>query len=280
MAKARRPHSINRSSESIPFRIAAVCWIDLLGYGSAMSGARFNPLHHAAKDAISRLRRFHRIVSEKSHRHFPTLVMNDGAAAYRDLPLQSNSATYDFLRRSYDLHRAIAVAEKKSGDPGARMVVATGFRMLGRRAGLDARRKFNRSVIERLDAREITASQALKEHEEFRPTFDSVPQLQANFAFTKAYLAEQAGAKGGLAGPHCFVDMAFFSRTSPAVTLGPRIAWCHPELAIDAEFARIVALHDLKKAVRTILEVRTGLEIGVHLTDDPNLLSMLQKSQK
>src|SRR5690242_7142837 len=117
-----------------------------------MAAAKFNPLDPLAKDAIGRLRRFHRIVSEHSDRDFPTLIMNDGAAAYRDLCFENNAATYDFFCRAFDLHHAISKAEKKSGNPGPRMVVATGFRMSGRRAGLDARRKFNSSVVERLAA--------------------------------------------------------------------------------------------------------------------------------
>jgi hypothetical protein len=50
----------------------------------------------------------------------------------------------------------------------------------------------------------------------------AVPQLQANFAFTKAYLADQAGGRAGFQGPNCFVDSTLF--TSPPPT------W----LAIDA----------------------------------------------
>jgi hypothetical protein len=263
----------------IPFPIAAVCWVDLLGYGSAMSAAAFNPLHPAAKAAINRLRRFHRIVSEHSARHFPTLVMNDGAAAYRDLSLRTNSVTHDFLSRAWALHSAIVAAESRTGDPGARMVVATGFRMLGRRAGLDERGRQVRSIIERLEEGEITAGQAIAEGERLRTTFDVVPQLQANFAFTKAYLAEQSGTEGGLPGPHCYVDMAMFSGTVPFLTLGKTRAWKHPTLAIRAQFAPIADLKDYRGADPPP-SIRSGLDVGIHLTDDPDLLASLREATK
>ena len=39
--------------------------------------------------------------------------------------------------------------------------------------------------------------------------------MQANFAFSKAYLVDQAGSKAGFAGPHCFVDASFFDEEVP-----------------------------------------------------------------
>lgn len=159
------------------------------------------------------------------------------------------------------------------------MVVATGFRMLGRRAGLDERGRQVRSIIERLEAREITAGQAIAEGERLRSTFDVVPQLQANFAFTKAYLAEQFGSKGGLPGPNCFVDMAMFSAPALFLTLGKIRAWKHPTLAISAQFAPITDLKSYGGAGPPP-GIRTGLEVGIHLTDDPDLLASLRKSTK
>ena len=42
-----------------------------------------------------------------SNRHFPTFVMNDGAIVFRDMSPRSRGVTFDFLRRSIDLHREI-----------------------------------------------------------------------------------------------------------------------------------------------------------------------------
>jgi hypothetical protein len=205
--------------------------------------------------------------------------MNDGAAAYRDLSLRTNSVTHDFLSRAWSLHSAIMTAENRTGDPGARMVVATGFRMAGRRAGLDERGRQVRSIVERLGEGEITVEQAIAEGERLRSTFDVVPQLQANFAFTKANLAEQSGSKGGLPGPHCFVDMAMFSAAVPFLALGKARAWKHPTLAISAQFAPITDLKSYRDAVPPPGH-RSGQGVGIHLTDDPDLLASLRKATK
>jgi len=124
-----------------PFQVAVACWIDLLGYGSMIADAEFNPLHPEAKQAIARIRTFHEIVAQHSARYFPTLVMNDGAVAYRDLSLRSRSVTHDFLIRAWKLFEAIKAEDRKHGHPGARMVLCCGFRMRGRRAGLDVSRR-------------------------------------------------------------------------------------------------------------------------------------------
>src|SRR5215469_632845 len=83
------------------FQVCAVCWFDLLGYGAMIADADFNPLHPKASEALARLRRFHAIVALNSGRSFRTLVMNDGAAAYRDLSLRGSDATLDFLERCW-----------------------------------------------------------------------------------------------------------------------------------------------------------------------------------
>ena len=199
------------------FPTAVVAWVDLLGYGAAIARAGFDPAHPEARLAIGRLRRFHRLVAEHSKRAFPTLVMNDGAVAYRDLSPSDASVTADFLRDAWRLFAAVNTAEARDAFPGARMVIAAGFRMKGRRAGLDA------------------------DELRLRSAFDIVPPLQANFAFTKAYVAEQTGSAGGLGGARCFVEMTLLGRSRDGLELGETIAWRHPKLGLAAEFAPLKA---------------------------------------
>ena len=66
---------------------------------------------------------YHDLIAEKSNRLFPTLVLNDGAVAYRDLSYRSPSVTYDFLMRCWELFIAIRKAEASSGNAGPRMVI-------------------------------------------------------------------------------------------------------------------------------------------------------------
>ena len=113
--KLRSP--LVRKSATFPFQTSAACWIDLLGYGRMIADADFNPLHYKAKEALARLRRFHAIVASHSGRYFPTLVMNDGAAAYRDLSMRTRSVTHDFLVRAWNLFCDIKAAEATEGHP-------------------------------------------------------------------------------------------------------------------------------------------------------------------
>ena len=211
-----------------PFQVAVACWIDLLGYGQMISRAAFNPLHPGAQQALHRIRVFHQIIADHSARHFSTLVMNDGAVAYRDLSFRSRSVTYDFLIRSWRLFEAIRREESKNAYPGARLVLACGFRMRGRRAGLDASRDHFASIVTRLKTGEINAQQAIHEAAAMRPALILCRSSQANFAFTKAYVAEQGG-EGGLPGSNFYIDMTLFGGERPSwIDLGPDILWTHP----------------------------------------------------
>jgi hypothetical protein len=61
----------------------------------------------------------------------------------------------------------------------------------------------------------MSPAQAIREAAQRRVAFGSPAELQANFAFTKAYLADASGSKAGLGGPQCYVDMAFFNDAPP-----------------------------------------------------------------
>ncbi len=268
-------------SVRFPFQVAVSCWIDLLGYGQMISASGFNPLHPDARAALSRIRTFHRIVAEHSARYFPTLVMNDGAVAYRDLSLRSRSPTHDFLVRAWHMFDAVRREDLKRGHPGPRMVLACGFRMLGRRAGLDASRDQFKSILERVETREISAEQAVREAASIRPHFDVVPQLQANFAFTKAYLAEQSGTKGGLPGPAFYVDMAVFGGHRPQwIDLGPEIAWQLPKLNLRTVFAEVRGFRDERHPSGGPRDICDGLKIAQTLANDPNVLEVLRVAIK
>ncbi|WP_222848811.1 hypothetical protein [Sphingorhabdus lacus] len=188
-----------------------------------IAGGSFDPLSPQAKEAIQRLRAFHRIVAEHSDRNFRTLVLNDGAAAQRDLSFRSVGPTHQFLARAFDLYNALQASEYRNGWPGARMFVATGFRALGSRRSIDLGRTQLGSILERLAAGAISADQAVREAASIERYFDVIPQLQANFAFTKAYVADSIGSRGGFSGPQFFVDELFFDDGIPAWATGGAI---------------------------------------------------------
>jgi hypothetical protein len=264
-----------------PFQIAVVCWIDLLGYGAMIAEADFNPLHPNAALALARLRRFHQIVAAHSARYFPTLVVNDGAAAYRDLSLRSRAPTHDFLMRAWKLFNSIKKDEIENGFPGARMVLASGFRMRGRRAGIDSTTKQFESVMRRYQSGEITAKQAISEAASVKRSFDIVPQLQANFAFSKAYVAERSGTRGGLGGANFFVDLALFERPTLAwIEKGAAVEWSDKKLHMTASFAPVLDFPRFKHVEGGPLGIRDGLQIAQYLTQDPDVLTALRTAGK
>lgn len=279
-SSARRSPLVSKRA-SFPFQIAVACWIDLLGYGAMIAEADFNPLHPKASEAMQRLRRFHAIVASHSFRHFPTLVMNDGAAAYRDLSLRSRGPTYDFLMRAWNLFNKIKDDENARGLPGARVVLATGFRMRGRRAGMDATASHFESLMRRYQDGGLSAEQAIREAAHIRQPFDVVPQLQANFAFSKAYVAESSGIKGGLRGANFFVDLTIFDTpTPPWVVKGKTVRWSNERLHMAAPFAPILAFPPRKHVSGGPMGILDGLEIAQRLTQDPDVLNALRAARK
>ena len=190
--------------------------------------------------AIDRIEHFHRTVASHGSRYFPCYVMNDGAVAYRDMSPRSRGVTYDFIARAFNLFEAINEVDKAIGGYGARMVIAAGFRL---RREIDFSTFLSegkaKSIKSRLARGEITADQAVNEALMSRNTQDAAPELQANFAMTRAYLAEASGTKGGFAGPNCFVDLALLSDPIPEwLRVRRTLVWS--DRGISAKFAEIV----------------------------------------
>ncbi len=250
-------------ARSLPFQVAAVCWVDLLGYGGMIGAADFNPIAPQAKTAITRLRAFHRIVAEHSGRKFRTLVLNDGAVAYRDLSLRSSGVTYDFLTRSFALFRALDESERRNGWYGSRMVLATGFRAKGSRRAIDHASGQVSSILARMKAGQIAPEEAVREAASIDRYFDVLPQLQANFAFTKAYVADVAGSGAGLGGPRFFVDTSIFDDGVPAwVRADKPIEFKDDRLGLGAEFAPVSELTPPGHTTPDVPGMRDALQIA------------------
>lgn len=246
-----------------------------------ISSSNFNPLHPKAADASKRLKEFHQTVAAESARTFPTLVINDGAIAYRDLSYRSASVTYDFLKRAWVLFNKIQTTDKSLGHPGARMVIATGFRIQGRSAGYQSTESQFQILLEKVRSGSIDMVEALQQARRIRPSFDLIPQLQANFAFTKAYVAEQSGSKGGLKGATCFVDMNLFDKKNFSwMRFGQLIDWKHEKLGLQTQFAELVELRDPNEKNPIPSGVRNGLQVAQNLADDKNVLEALRAARK
>lgn len=263
-----------RASATPPFYVSIACWIDLLGYGRMMSDAGFDPVSSESKIAVARLRRFHRLVAQHSSSRFPTVVMNDGAVAYRDLDYLSAERTMPFLLTAWRLFKAVN-EERGRGQAGARMVIATGFRMKGRRAGGESEAARRRAIVSSVADGSLTLERAIERAARGSSYFDVVPQLQANFAFTAAYLAEQSGKEGGLPGANCYVDLQLFSGTVPYLQIGRPIHWDHKDLELARFFAPVLDLNIWGRA-DDHSGARTGLEIAYALAEQEDLAPVLE----
>lgn len=227
------------------------------------------------------MREFHRIVAEHSNRNFRTLVINDGVAVFRDLSLRSSSVSQDFLMRSWGLFEAINQHETRSGQPGVRMVVACGFRIRGRKAVVETNHGKVNSILRRYQDGVLTVDQAIKEASTARPSFDAVPQLQANFAFTKAYVAESSGTAGGFAGPNFFLDTSLLRQPNTEWPVGGKLFdWEHQNLGLKSVFKRIERLSPEKFTNEASSRLKTGLEVAQTLAGDNDVLHALRSTRK
>jgi hypothetical protein len=210
-----------------------VAWFDLLGYGQMLREAAFDPTDETTQAAIERINNFHSIVEQKTCKFLMTLLLNDGGAAHRDLSPRSRSVTYDFIRRLYDLHSTINEKEKMGGFPGVRTVVAAGFRVRRKNSNkqklLDG---FAARLVKKVKSGQISILEGINNAVTVKPFSAAVPELQANFAFSKAYLAESSGSKAGLAGPRLFLDGLLIREPAPTgISLSKPISWSYPGLS-------------------------------------------------
>lgn len=249
---------VTAKGRSFPVEMTAVAWMDLLGYGSMLSESHFDPTHPNSIRAISRLERFQSEVANLANSYFKALIVNDGVAFVRQLSPRTVSVTYDFLSRSFDAFNAINRIEAESGYPGARMIVAAGPRMR-----IEGTTRYSEShlesLIKRLESGTIPPKQAMREAFSAMHVTGSVPELQANFALTRAYLADQAGTAGGFEGAKFFVDRVIFDDELPPWVLHDGLVRMTSH-GINAEFLK---LRDLDLAMGGRMK-----QLGIRAADD------------
>lgn len=266
--------------QKFEFETSCAAWVDLLGYGAMLESVGFDPTSETARHAIERVRNFHSLITAASAKLYPTFVMNDGAVAYRDLSPRSREVTYDFIRRSIELHHAIAESEKKCGGyPGARMVIAVGFRV--RRLIDFTPRLVNgeaKAIRDRLSRNEISIDQAISQALMARHQADSTPELQHNFAFTKAYLADSAGSKAGLGGPNCFIDLSLFAdKLPPWIQFSNSIEWS--ARGLNATFGQFASVDHGLAREQKFEGVLDAFDIAEKIASSPNAIARIRASR-
>jgi hypothetical protein len=79
------------------------------------------------------------------------------------------------------------------------------------------------SILSRHRDGDISCEQAITEAFSYGPLAGASVPLQANFAFTKAFLADGSGTKAGFVGPSFFLDMAFCEDLPVWLDFGKRV---------------------------------------------------------
>lgn len=190
--------------------------------------------------------------------------MNDGAVVFRDLKWESRESGGGFLRKVVRLHRVVNRHDQMLGFPGARTVIAVGHRQRGLERGIVMDQAQLDRLTVRADSGELDVRTALAHAFHARPVYGYVPELQANFAFTKAFVAEHAGSRIGLSGPRCFVDTALLNGDAEWIELGDRcwLRWS----TIAAEFAEVTSLDPRAANLARWIGLRTGSEVDAALS--------------
>jgi hypothetical protein len=205
-------HPKTAKGSSRLYEVSAAFWFDLLGYGSMLERVNFDPTKEEAQLAIKRLNDFHDFLAEYSSRYFPIHAINDGAISFRDLSPRARSVTFDFLDRSLNLFQKFNEYDRNKGFPGARMIIAAGFRVRVKENDVNSDQHYVRNIKKKIKLGAYHLQKSKNRPYKTKTYFGVLPQLQANFAFTKAYLVDATGSKGGFGGPNCFIDLSFFNQ--------------------------------------------------------------------
>lgn len=213
--------------------ISAVAYFDLLGYGSMLEKVSYNPNHKDSTKAVTRMENFQQKAADFTMRHLKALILNDGVIYSRGLSHRSNSVTYDFLARVYKAFQAINELDKNQGNPGVRGIVTVGPRL--RIDGVYRHQRGHlKDILRRQSEGLISTDEAIREAFNSLPLTSSSTQLQANFAFTKAYFADEAGSRRGLVGAHFYIDTNMFTAEIPRwVIIKNKIKWSDHGMVFD-----------------------------------------------
>lgn len=250
---------IRAKGRKYPFELACVAWVDLLGYGSMLELAKFHPSDPRTSEAVSRLKTFQQTAIQGARRSFRAMTINDGVAYFTDLSPRTTSVTADFLKRAIQAHGEINAADQGAGYPGARMVISVGPRI---RIGRPKRSElYLEGILGRLNRGTITAERAILEAFKTDPVAGFVPALQANFAFTRAYLADAGGSKAGIGGASCYIDLALFKATKPFwMTFEREQSWSG--LGLDVTFGKLGTVDWKNGAKRNFPGIKSTMQIA------------------
>ncbi|HHQ4671121.1 MULTISPECIES: hypothetical protein [Aeromonas] len=256
---------------------SVVAWMDLLGYGRMLRDVKFDPSLLKARVAVQRLNVFQECISKHANKLMPSVVINDGVVLFRDLSPRTGRVTYDFINSVWMLHNAINDIEHQSQHPGVRTVVAAGFRVRRPTNFFESSKKdIGDNLIKRVEQGDISIQHAIYSALTLRSSYDVTPELQANFAFTKAYLAESSGTAGGFSGPNMFIDINILESS--------KVEWLDLEKPFGWEtdgmqglFAKINKIDDRLARKKQFLGALDAFQVAEKITADESVSKRLRR---
>lgn len=258
------------------YEVSIVAWFDLLGYGTMLEKANFDPTQKSAWDALVRLDNFQKFVATHANKYFPIHAINDGVIIYKDLSPRSNSVTFAFLDRAISLFKKYNEFDKSNGFPGARMVIATGFRVRIKEEISPIQERIIENLKKRLKAKLITSNQAIDEAYHSHPHFGLIPQIQANFAFTKAYLVDNLGSKGGFGGANCYIDTAIFDLSKVrGIEFTQIIQW--QQLGMSSNFGLLKAFDREVANKNQHVGLLDAFQVAENISSEENVTNLLRE---
>jgi hypothetical protein len=271
-------HSKSAKGSIRKFEVAACAWIDLLGYGNMLVDVEYDPTTQEAIKPVERLYNYHSFISTFSNSHFPMLAMNDGVVIFKDLSPRTNSVTYDFISRCIKLFDGVNRLDLSQGFYGARMIIATGFRVRVGKISVSESNK-GKSLLTKINKKSISVTQAIYEALAARPSFGVVPELQGNFAFTKAYLVDRTGSKGGFGGNNCYIDYNFFAHKTPPdwITFENVIQWT--EKGLKGNFGKFLSIDSEKAGELKFKGLLDTYDVAKNITNDNEVTKRIINSR-
>jgi hypothetical protein len=267
-----------RKGSKRKFEVSICVWIDLLGYGSMLKDSQFDPTVDLSIKAIERLELFHKIASKHSSRNFNIIALNDGLISTRDVSPRTHKVTAEFVSTAIKLFEELNDEDKKNGFYGARCIIASGFR-IRYSENIFSESGIKNAIHRRIKNGTLNTNEAINMALKSRPYFGITPELQANFAFTKAYLVDNAGSKEGFGGPNCFIDLSIISNPIPQfIHFSENISWSNSGLW--GRFGKLES-YNLNEAHK--IEYRgflSAFEIAENITKIPNAEKRIRKAKK
>lgn len=189
-------------------------WSDMLGFGSCLDKLNWDlTIEESTNKTVNRLDMFRKSVTKQGSPEVTCFALNDGIGMTYDLPKEEPihlPTMWGYFMQFAGFHNHLNKIDKEAGYPGIRSVWAAGHRLVDSSWREGFSRKVSGQDTEP-PSRPWSGFRTPPTKEKKRIATYTPREFQLNLALAKAYTLDDLGSKGGLEGPHLFVDESFMS---------------------------------------------------------------------